>query len=221
MSIITIDWVAEEIDTPVTDWPSNCFAIASKIYNAGLVKPGVLRYGFYHGYVSPDSIFAGRPMSRHGWIECPNGLIYDPTRWVFEAVEPYIFFRRPDDGNEYDTGMIRMKAAMRASQTPPEYSPDEKQVQLVGVWDCQQNTAEIITHVLEEKPMIIMDREWTITMDQAFWLSGLPPNVFPIENMKELYLIMEKSKLKMLISVDYWAMVMGGVRSINLLPGTT
>ena len=36
----------------------------------------------------------GRPV--HSWIECADGTVVDPTRWVLEGVFPYIY-RGPSD----------------------------------------------------------------------------------------------------------------------------
>lgn len=34
---------------------------------------------------------------RHGWVELEDGCVLDPTRWVFEHVEPYIYVGDPSD----------------------------------------------------------------------------------------------------------------------------
>ena len=93
--------VANAIGWPVLRWPSNCYAVAVAIQEAGLVR-GSTRYGLYHGHIDPMSIFGSRTFTHHGWIE-RRQTIYDPTRWVFENVAPYIYVG-PKDDKDYDFG---------------------------------------------------------------------------------------------------------------------
>src|SRR5688572_27046285 len=98
---LTVSQVEKAIGVPVDKWSGNCYSIACSILRARLVK-GRPAYGHWLGPVHPKSPFYSRsraPFQRHGWIVLEErgahaqrpGLVLDPTRWVFEAAEPYIY----------------------------------------------------------------------------------------------------------------------------------
>jgi len=102
---LTVADVENAIGVPVKDWSGQCYAVACAILRAKLLK-GRPAYGHWIGDVHPKSPFYERtrvPFQRHGWIVVEErgphaerpGLIVDPTRWVFEAKEPYIFVGSP------------------------------------------------------------------------------------------------------------------------------
>lgn len=86
-------------------WEGRCYEIATKLVKVGLVR-GVAVYGHWIGPISPKSKFAPKAsvgFAQHGWIvldadayEMDKGAVLDPTRWAFEAVQPYIFVGAPD-----------------------------------------------------------------------------------------------------------------------------
>lgn len=94
--------IAAAIKIPLTDWPGNCYAIASQMIDAGLLD-GRAVYGHYLGMIRPGTLFFGNPIVRHGWIATKDGRIVDPTRWVFEGVAPYIY-QTTVRSHEYDEG---------------------------------------------------------------------------------------------------------------------
>lgn len=83
-------------------WAGRCYEIASRIHEAGLVAGRVV-YGHWRGPISRRcSAFAhAREIGfcQHGWIvtDEETGAVFDPTRWVFEAVAPYLFVGEPPD----------------------------------------------------------------------------------------------------------------------------
>lgn len=80
-------------------WVARCYEISCAIVKAGLVD-GDAVYGHWIGPVSPKSHFArarGLPFVPHGWILLKDGRVLDPTRWVFENVEPYLYVGSPPD----------------------------------------------------------------------------------------------------------------------------
>lgn len=80
-------------------WAGRCYEIASRIVKAGLVD-GEAVYGHWIGRVHPRSYFGKRanlPFVAHGWVLLKDGRVLDPTRWAFEAVEPYLFVGEPPD----------------------------------------------------------------------------------------------------------------------------
>lgn len=80
-------------------WVARCYEISCAIVKTGLVD-GDAVYGHWVGPVAPKSHFADRsglPFVPHGWILLKDGRVFDPTRWVFEAVTPYLFIGEPPD----------------------------------------------------------------------------------------------------------------------------
>lgn len=100
--------VARVIGMPARTWPGNCHVVATALIQSGLLGSleahhGRARalYGVYTGPTHPKGYVAGRPMARHGWIELEHGLVVDPTRWAFEAKEPFLWVGGTAD---YDCG---------------------------------------------------------------------------------------------------------------------
>jgi hypothetical protein len=90
------EMLARAINVDLAHWPGNCHGIATLIREADLV-PGKAEYGWYFGPVNEGSHFYGGSYPyRHGWIKLHDGRIYDPTRWVFENVDPYIYVAEPN-----------------------------------------------------------------------------------------------------------------------------
>jgi len=153
---------AKAIGIPTDEWPSNCYAISKAILEAGLVK-GKLRYGMYYGPIAEGTIFHGRPFARHGWIERPKGGIIDPTRWVFEGVDPYIFKcgRKDDRVDDYDVGASYMRAVNRTE--PPENSGEDYVGERIVFSEDAQPMVEGIFGTLD------------LCRQQLFWLANTPP----------------------------------------------
>lgn len=96
------------INLSVEDWKGNCYAVAQACLTTGVVK-GKAEYGIWEGPIAEGSYFENYPIARHGWVRLPDGRIWDPTRWVFENVEPYIYVG-PDD--YYDFGASRLRKSV-------------------------------------------------------------------------------------------------------------
>lgn len=123
MKLPEISEIEKAIGSRTQLWVGSCYAVAEAIIEAGLIK-GRPQYGFYFGPVSPQSLLYTecRSLYRHGWILCEDAdLIVDPTRWVFEAVDPYLFVTTADDSH-YDYGMNRFRAA--SLRPPPDPLPN-------------------------------------------------------------------------------------------------
>lgn len=102
----TADYVADVIGVPVEEWPGRCHEIATLAVETGVLE-GRTEYGIWLGPIAPDSLFGRRPVARHGWIRLEDGRVADPTRWVFEGAEPYIYI---GDDDFYDLGGARFRA---------------------------------------------------------------------------------------------------------------
>lgn len=163
---------------------------------AGLVPGGKPRYGHYHGPIAEYTMFSGRPIIRHGWIEKPDKTIVDPTRWVFEGVDPYIF-EGPDKEGCYDAGGNKLRAALMYSAPPPEYNPEERQ------FDVPFTEAGVIMKVL------LGGYEGDkFSMRQLHYIANLPPDFEEEDIVVDIYRWLRDQGLKCLIPIDNWRLIM-------------
>ncbi len=96
----------------VKDLAWNCAAVARALEELMQEHGAEARavYGFYHGPCKGKT----QPFYRHGWVVADDGrTVWDPTRWVFEGVEPYIFVGPLESHQEYDEGMRKIRALAR------------------------------------------------------------------------------------------------------------
>lgn len=107
---MTAAQVAARIKVPLAQWPGNCHAIAKQCLDAKVVR-GRLCYGHFLGGIAKTGHFVGRPLAHHGWVELRDGRVWDPTRWVFEDVAPYIYVGR--NAVEYNFGGNALSEALR------------------------------------------------------------------------------------------------------------
>ena len=124
-----IQEIANLMNYHLDKWPGNCYAVAMKLVNSEIVVAEPV-YGAYYGPIHEDSMFAGRCPARHGWAQLEDGTIVDPTRWVFECVEPYIYVG-PNNG-EYDRASQQL---VRARFGPP---PDGDGRLVEVNWGCPE-----------------------------------------------------------------------------------
>ncbi len=190
MRIPTIEEIAEAIGIHSDKWPGNCFAIASKIIEAGLMPGCVAVYGIYRGLIDEKGIFgarAGYGHVRHGWIwSSRHGLVIDPSRWVFENKKPYVYVGDPF---EYDEGGNALRSALRT--LPPSYSEEDTIIDI-----------RFPLHVDEfVKGLLIAEKGYTRT--QMHWLANTPfDELCPY--VSDIYRSLETSGLKAFIPIDNW-----------------
>jgi hypothetical protein len=162
---------------PADTWKGQCFALATAAVKCGLVQ-GDAVYGMWHGPIAKKSYFyehrGNLPFVNHGWVNLPDGRICDPTRWVFEAVEPYVYIG-PND--HYDEGANRL----RAHESPPDYDPTEKIVEVTSdalgaaAWTHMERLLGMDQYVPDDD-----DEEFTpgqVTVPQLFWIGNRSPDV--------------------------------------------
>lgn len=166
---LTIEEVVDAIDISTEDWEGNCYAIACAVVAAGLVE-GHAVYGSWHGRVNPEGYWseqADRLWQRHGWVLLPDDRILDPTRWSFEAVEPYLWIGE-NDGN-YDEGNDALHTAIFDSRPCPEYDDDGEQ------YDWQLSTfAAMHLQVLSKGVLRHEDGLFQLCFNQVFWIANIP-----------------------------------------------
>jgi hypothetical protein len=152
--------IVKKTGHPVDSWRGNCHAVACDLVEEGLVK-GTAVYGHFFGYISPDSPeFGGRPMAHHGWVRTPDGKIVDPTRWVFENVEPYVWVGDAND-EDYDEGSNRLRAALL--KPAPEFD-DSQRVHLVP-----GHFSHIVTALFGTPHTVL-------SLNQIHWLANVSPD---------------------------------------------
>jgi hypothetical protein len=142
---------------PPEAWRGACYAVATAL--AGTLADAEAVYGHYRGPVAPDGYFGHRAhlgFIQHGWVLLSEGTVIDPTRWVFENVEPYVYIAPVSD--DYDRGGNVLWTQMMGP--PPEAGNDEIVLILSG-------DAEVLALGIFET--------WELTYRQAHWIAHLPP----------------------------------------------
>jgi len=189
--MISPNQIAKRINMPVQEWKGNCYMIASLLIKHGIVK-GKLRYGHYLGPVAKTSMFNyGQTFQRHGWVEKSASVVVDPTRWVFEDVDPYIYVGHPKD--LYDVGGQLLKQAMAIPY------PEDSMGRTIAVPEEVTFHMHPFHHVRD-----------TITIEQLMWFANLTPVVLG-EHAKPIYKWLEETDNAALIPIDFWGMVMEAV----------
>ena len=192
-SAFCADELAGKIGVPLHDWPGNCYAIATRIVEAGIVE-GRAVYGHYLGPVAKGSIFSGRGLIRHGWIVTKTGRIIDPTRWVFDNSTPYILDTGAQDP-AYDEGG---NGLMRAMQRPvPDHDAMGKKIEL------PVEAQGLITTLLGRSAP-----QSHLCWAEAHWLATLSLGVLG-EHARELYATLVAAGLQALIPWDNRIKVLG------------
>ena len=173
--------LAKKIKFPVDAWPGNCYAVACMIVDAKLVQ-GTPRYGHFTGKIDPKSSFGDRAhlgFCRHGWIELPNGRVADPTRWVFEHVDPYLYVGPSD---EYDIGGGKLRAEARRLMKKPSFDEDLDQ----GRKERLKLLGAAKHFVLQEFPDARIVRGGVeLGLSQVFWLGGTTYGEWPSDDVAE------------------------------------
>lgn len=186
--------VAATIHMELATWPLNCFAVATKMVEHNVVQ-GYARYGMWLGPISKKSVFKGRPLARHGWIEAvdprwPVGTIVDPTRYVFEAKgRPYIWTGE-DRLQWYDLGSERVNASLRGPFPGPQGTAEQHELLLT-------RSARAF---LEERTGKLPKR---LTWNQLHWIARLGPRTLG-PHAREIYDALDAEDAKVLIPGDFW-----------------
>jgi hypothetical protein len=160
----------EKVLGPARSWSGRCHEVAIACVQLGLVE-GVAVYGHWVGFVHARSYFAHRshlPFVRHGWVKLADGTIFDPTRWAFEAAEPYLYFG-PNDG-EYDEGGNVMRAMGRGSA--PRFDPADKCFRLDDVVLSSEGWYH--AEQLLEEDYEDGHEPGTVSRGQLAWLANAP-----------------------------------------------
>ncbi len=191
-------------DEPVEDWAGRCHEIACKIVWKGIVQ-GSIRYGHYLGPVSRRSFFASKrhlPFIRHGWIEVATNQIIDPTRWVFEATDPYIY---EGENDFYDTGGNRLREMLEAP--PPGYHDRPAGVQESWFQPVPLDVPELTELWIRDRLNLPRDAPHP-NLNQVAWLANLSVNRLGI-HAPWIFSAIKDAGHQTLIPIDNYDLILG------------
>lgn len=184
------------------DWINRCHEISSLAIKKGCIAGSVI-YGNYYGPVGLDCPKEewiirkkqGYPI-RHGWIRQPDNVIVDPTRWVFEGVNPYVALILSSDKEhkEYDPG-AQLLRARTAGPLPTRGS------------DKLEHNLELDKALITWSKVMLQDKQGPpYTVLQIMWLANLTPTVLGVV-APSFYRALADADYKTAIPVDYWDLV--------------
>jgi hypothetical protein len=213
----------DALKEPAHKWVARCYEIAWRIHAAGLV-PGRPVYGHWLGPVHPQSHFGGRyrlPFQRHGWVlmDEDTGKVFDPTRWVFEAAEPYLFVGEPPDvllaacrececleEEHTRTGFFRpcrnTGCACPDYQAPEPWPYDEggDRLRRATMRPVPPGEGAIVIHLPAEL-RDALGLPFRMTEEQVCWLANLPYSVLG-EHANTVYRALQRRGQVALIPID-------------------
>jgi hypothetical protein len=203
---ITLKQAEAALGEPASAWVARCYEIASRLVDRGVVE-GVAIYGHWRGPVAKGSHFAGRNGAgfvRHGWVLLPDCRIFDPTRWVFENVRPYLYVGSAD---HYDEGGNIFRESQEPAR-PPKFNDDEE----VYVFD-QFILPDADAFKFIERLFDLYEREDCerpeLSRNQIHWLAHRNPKSLK-GNAKAIYAALTKLDLISLVPIDNQTMVEHG-----------
>jgi hypothetical protein len=165
--------VSKAIQIDLSLWPKNCYGIAQATLESGVLdafqqKYGklFLTYGQYHGEFAPTSIYANRPLARHGWLESPLGHVVDPTRYVFLDQTPHLWAGTIED---YDLSGARIRQSM--SPNPPLIN--DQNSDLVTLPLNERSSLSVFDHILRNTGQQI-ENSGKIELCHLIWVATRP-----------------------------------------------
>jgi hypothetical protein len=134
---------------------------------------------------------------RHGWVRSKSGIVYDPTRWVFEAADPYIFRGLLKEHPEYDEGGTAARAAFR--MPPPAMTGNGEKWDTVYKPNLKPNVLAFL--------LLLLGDSQGFNQARLYWLAGFSPEELGFA-CKPLYRYLEQIGKRAAIPIDNWQRVM-------------
>lgn len=157
---------------PSETWKGNCYGVADALLNSGLLQPVIdqfgmiqVAYGQYFGVVLKGNQFSDKALIRHGWLELEEGIVIDPTYWVFVNEEPEL---RVCGIEDYDMAARRLRSIVLKDNDAPEYDDADGVVR----WTINDPAVTKAVHALLGKRSRV--EEGLITINQVRWLGNRP-----------------------------------------------
>lgn len=199
----------EALGEPASAWVARCHEIALRIHAAGLVDGRVV-YGHWRGPISRKSHFASRRgmgFCNHGWVFLPDGRVFDPTRWAFEAKAPYLYVG-PND--HYDEGGNVHRMLMMG---PPPAFHREGRVVRFEKHELDAKAWTFVEKLLGHLDAYGMDEEdapepGEVSFEQVQWLSRCDPD-FLEPHAKAIFEALVKKGFGAFIPIDNRRKVLG------------
>jgi hypothetical protein len=179
-----VDALEISCGVPASNWVGQCASVAKALQKSGLPlgKGTTYHYGHWTGPIAPQSHFKERPFTHHAWLQKDDQII-DPTRWVFESCEPYIYVGQNDHYDDGGQSLDMQRIGQAPKPEGPAYLPRPENSDALAILE-----AEGIT---EEK----------LTRNQAHHLANLPPNAYP--KIAAIHQWLKAHSLTALIPIDY------------------
>lgn len=162
----------EAVIGPSEQWKGNCYGVAEAILQSGLLQPVIDRfgliqvtYGQYFGVVLSGNQFSGKAFVRHGWLEIEEGIVIDPTYWVFVNEEPEL---RVCGIEDYDMAARRLRSVVLKDNNAPEFQEAD------GVIRWTVNDPDVTSSVAELLGKNSRVNDGLITVNQVRWLGNRP-----------------------------------------------
>lgn len=201
---LSVEDVAELIAIPLNEWPGNCFGVASKLVEA-LEWDATAVYGHYLGPIAATcTMFSPNCVTHHGWVLTKQGVVVDPTRWVFEDVQPSIAIYEPwvadsEELSQYDEGGEQW---LRDNPKPvPAFDASMKKASLLegeGGVALQQFVSSYMSFASMKKEELT-----ELSLNQIVWLANQPYTKLGT-SAKLVYEWLVSIKRKGLIPIDFW-----------------
>lgn len=196
--IPTIKQAEKILKRPAKEWKGHCHTIAMTLLSKCKLISGRCVYGHWLGPVNRKSFFTerrGMPFIQHGWIVSDKKII-DPTRWVFEGVEPYIFYGKDTD-EYYDEGGNKWREAGIINNIP-EFDFDEKTFPVVLDEEVHDFISELLCDEYRKE----------LSLSQMFWLANLSPETLG-SFCKKIYTWFDNIGCGVFIPIDNRIMIFG------------
>lgn len=205
--IPTLKQCEEALGEPAEKWKGRCFEIACRINDAGLTPGAKPRYGHYWGECHPDGYF-GTPTlpPRHGWLELPEGVIFDPTRWVFENVDPYLALVFPDGlerHRAYDVGGERLM-----SRFDRDIPPSDEELKARGDMWFKEHPEYVFPESTWPLLDAVLGRHENLRRGHLNYLANRGPE-FLGEHAEAIYKVFVEKGKQAWIPLDYRHAVLG------------
>lgn len=198
--MISLDEIAGKLGIPVKDWPGRCYEVA--VVASRLIDGATPVYGHYKGPVNDKSIFAPISIIQHGWVLLEDNQVLDPTRWVFEVVEPYIYI---GPGDDYDEGGNSLRSQLIGP--PIQFDPEDNVINISR--DMLSSDAWIVIENVFKLNDLLDDPEYhpgDITIRQLMWLANMNPR-FMKGYATEIYKMFDQFNLRGFIPTDNQSLV--------------
>lgn len=219
---VSMQELGERIGVPVSTWHGRCFEIASLLVKAFAWEDAEAVYGLYLGPIARgcktfEPCRSGA--TRHGWIVTREGVLVDPTAWVFQASEPALRVLLPgteEDFNvreHYDEGAESLSGVY--SQLFPDASscanqevvavPDRELLQALLEHATRIHRVDQALQAMQRAPALRAQVEQAggFVREQLSWLAKRPYSSLGTKTARGLYQLLIERNLSSLIPVDF------------------